>query len=343
MLYYENGQSPTQTFRLFNRWAQLNNCDTRVTKKNVMDLISRFLRNEELQKERRDKASVVREEPVLFGVLNSLYQQPGMSLRTCAAQNDLSVTTTQRVARKSLHLYPYRLLLVQALSEFDKIFRVEACHRLLQLLDTGIDVIYSDEATFRTDGHVNRWNCRIWDYERPADFIVESNQSAKSVTVWAGMSKDQLYGPYFFPSTVTGDSYRAIISEMFIPDIVERLGSIAEVCFQQDGAPAHTAKLTMEFLKSQFGNNVISRNFQHEWPPRSPDLTPCDFYLWGTVKDCVFRAGQFNSVSQMQDAIIAAFNGIRLQKMEHVRNAIFAVPERMQRCIQLDGAQLQHW
>jgi hypothetical protein len=24
------------------------------------------------------------------------------------------------------------------------------------------------------------------------------------------------------------------------------------------------------------------------WPPRSPDLTPCDFFLWGFFKDRVF-------------------------------------------------------
>jgi hypothetical protein len=24
------------------------------------------------------------------------------------------------------------------------------------------------------------------------------------------------------------------------------------------------------------------------WPPRSPDLTPCDFFLWGFIKDRVF-------------------------------------------------------
>ncbi|GFW69054.1 uncharacterized protein TNCV_2919521 [Trichonephila clavipes] len=23
------------------------------------------------------------------------------------------------------------------------------------------------------------------------------------------------------------------------------------------------------------------------WPPHSPDLMPCDFYLWGFIKDCV--------------------------------------------------------
>ena len=26
----------------------------------------------------------------------------------------------------------------------------------------------------------------------------------------------------------------------------------------------------------------------HSEPPRSPDLTPCDFFLWGYVKDHVF-------------------------------------------------------
>ena len=27
----------------------------------------------------------------------------------------------------------------------------------------------------------------------------------------------------------------------------------------------------------------------HEWPPRSPDLTPCDFYLWGYTKEEVYK------------------------------------------------------
>jgi len=26
----------------------------------------------------------------------------------------------------------------------------------------------------------------------------------------------------------------------------------------------------------------------HSWPPRSPDMTPCDFFLWGYVKECVY-------------------------------------------------------
>ena len=29
-------------------------------------------------------------------------------------------------------------------------------------------------------------------------------------------------------------------------------------------------------------------NHLHPWLPRSPDLTPCDFFLWGFVKDSVY-------------------------------------------------------
>ena len=35
----------------------------------------------------------------------------------------------------------------------------------------------------------------------------------------------------------------------------------------------------------------LSKRFEHLllWPPRSPDLTPCDFFLWGYVKDNAYK------------------------------------------------------
>jgi hypothetical protein len=33
----------------------------------------------------------------------------------------------------------------------------------------------------------------------------------------------------------------------------------------------------------------IGRRGAVEYPPRSPDLTPLDFYLWGTLKDMAYR------------------------------------------------------
>ena len=37
-----------------------------------------------------------------------------------------------------------------------------------------------------------------------------------------------------------------------------------------------------------FPNRWIGRDGPHAWPPRSPDLTPLDFFLWGYVKDRVY-------------------------------------------------------
>jgi len=41
-------------------------------------------------------------------------------------------------------------------------------------------------------------------------------------------------------------------------------------------------------LDATFPNRLIGRNGPTPWPPRSPDITPLDFFLWGYVKDKVF-------------------------------------------------------
>jgi hypothetical protein len=56
--------------------------------------------------------------------------------------------------------------------------------------------------------------------------------------------------------------------------------------FQQDGATAHTADIVQDWLKSKFSKKFVNKKM---WPPRSPDLNPCDFYLWGHLKLVVFN------------------------------------------------------
>ena len=58
--------------------------------------------------------------------------------------------------------------------------------------------------------------------------------------------------------------------------------------FQKDGAPCHTAAATMNLLRSFFPGRLISKNGDFDWPPRLPDLTPPDFYLWGFLKSKVY-------------------------------------------------------
>ena len=59
---------------------------------------------------------------------------------------------------------------------------------------------------------------------------------------------------------------------------------LADMWFQQDGATCHTACVT----KSEFGEHFISRSEPLNWQPRSCDLMPLDYFLWGYVKANIY-------------------------------------------------------
>ena len=58
--------------------------------------------------------------------------------------------------------------------------------------------------------------------------------------------------------------------------------------FQQDGATVHTANESMTIVRNMFPGHLISRFGDVPWPPRSPDLSTCDFFLWGYLKSRVY-------------------------------------------------------
>jgi len=47
-----------------------------------------------------------------------------------------------------------------------------------------------------------------------------------------------------------------------------------------------------------------------KWPPRSPDLTVCDFFLWGCVKDRVYVPSLPATVDELQECIPAAVKSV---------------------------------
>jgi hypothetical protein len=55
--------------------------------------------------------------------------------------------------------------------------------------------------------------------------------------------------------------------------------------FQQDGATCHISNDSIAEIESFFENRIISKGL---WPPRSPDLTPQDFFLFGILKGHVY-------------------------------------------------------
>ena len=76
-----------------------------------------------------------------------------------------------------------------------------------------------------------------------------------------------------------------ILVENVFPELVEHSweqfqdNHFLRLTCAQDGAPAHRSYLVRDLLLEMFQDRVISRDSNTEWSPRSPDLTPCDFFL----------------------------------------------------------------
>ena len=63
---------------------------------------------------------------------------------------------------------------------------------------------------------------------------------------------------------------------------------VDNIWFQQDGDTCHTAEDTLDVFRPVFEDLIISRRAFVLWPPRSCDLTPLDYYLWGAIKDMCY-------------------------------------------------------
>ena len=81
--------------------------------------------------------------------------------------------------------------------------------------------------------------------------------------------------------------------------------------------PPHFARRVKEFLDQRFPNEWIGRGGPIKWPPRSPDLTPLDFYLCGFVKSKVYH-NKPRSVSELKARIIEAIESISQPVLESV-------------------------
>ena len=108
------------------------------------------------------------------------------------------------------------------------------------------------------------------------------------VTVWVGMSATQIFGPYFYEDsdsgdavTVTKETYLAMLQQVFNE---ETLMELNDHWYQQDGAPAHSSKVVLDWLETSFPQRLISIKSSFPWPANSPDLNPLDFLSMGVCE-----------------------------------------------------------
>ncbi|GFV08008.1 uncharacterized protein TNCV_3443981 [Trichonephila clavipes] len=158
-----------------------------------------------------------------------------------------------------------------------------------------LNIFWTDEAHFHLDSFVNSHNCRIWETDNPHSTFQVPLHSPK-VTVWCGFPASLIRCPYFFEELGAGgpvtcsiarQRYALILRDKIIPDLQARQ-CLSGIIFMQDGAPPRITRCVKDVLKHHFTEERgISHQFHHLYPPRLPDLNPCDFWLLGPFKTAV--------------------------------------------------------
>ncbi|CAF1410132.1 unnamed protein product [Adineta ricciae] len=115
--------------------------------------------------------------------------------------------------------------------------------------------------------------------------------------------------------------------------------SAKEADFFINGAPPHYGKVVRDYLDDTFVH-WIGRRGTTEWPPRSPDLTPCDFSLWGIIKDRVYTQNP-RSVNDMKALIKEEFRSVN-DDIKLCQSICRSVASRCQMCTDTEGKQFEH-
>ena len=88
--------------------------------------------------------------------------------------------------------------------------------------------------------------------------------------------------------------------------------------FQEDCATAHTANESMTIVRNMFPGHLISRFGDVPWPPRSPDLSTCDFFFFGGIWNRVFKLTNPSTLNDLKEAIRQEIRPIDRQLLARV-------------------------
>jgi len=105
--------------------------------------------------------------------------------------------------------------------------------------------------------------------------------------------------------------------------------------FQQDGAPAHTAKLAQNWIATNCSDFIE----KDEWPPDSPDPKPLDYHVWGAMLECykTFQP-EPNTINELKKVL----QTIRDDLLQNSGNkAILSFVKRLRACVKAWGGHFE--
>lgn len=291
-------------------------------------------------------------EAAQIEVLGLFAANPTMSTRQAGMQTGLSHESVRKVLKRH-KFHPYKMKILHELGDDDPDRRIEFCEAMTQRITAEPQLVknicFSDECTFYLNGHVNKQNCRYWSDDNPHVFREGHTQFPEKLNVWAGILGNAIIGPIFIDGNLNGALYAEMLETAIEPLIVQELENQMNLDgnpnltedllhFQQDGAPPHYVRPVRQWLDDHYPDRWIGRRGPIEWPPRSPDLTPPDFFLWGHLKSVVFKT-QPESIEELRRRITEECRALSRETFENVRQEF---ENRLYYCLENNGNHFEH-
>lgn len=345
-IYGAENQCARRTTATFNQ----NHPDKHVSHKYVLELVGKFRESGSVANKKRAQPRVIN-EAAQIEVLGHFAMNPTNSLRQVSALTRISYGAVQKVMKLN-KFHPYKIQIHHELTEDDFDRRIEFCEIMTAMINMNPNALknicFSDECTFYLSGFVNKHNCRYWSDENPHIYREGHTQWPQKINVWAGILGDAIIGPVFIAENLNGNIYLNMLENTIEPLITEALENqldeegnllLAEedLRFQQDGAPPHYVLPVRQWLNDNFPNQWIGRRGPIEWPARSPDLSPLDFFLWGHLKSMVYKTEPEN-IQDLRQRINHECRSIPRQVFQNVR---FGFEQRLYQCLAENGGQFE--
>lgn len=308
----------------------------------VQRLITRFRNTGSVLNKKKVRPKSATNDEVATGVLANVSVDPHISTRRLAGDHGISQASVINILRAHKY-HPYKMQLRHTLLDADYPKRREFCEWALRKLHENPawseDVVFSDEALFYLNGTVNTQNYRYWSDVNPHWMEGVKSLNSPRVMVWCGIYHDTIVGPFFFEGSVTGKAYLAMLRS-FVQDWLDTipLVPLMNMWFQQDGASSHFVVAVRKWLDETFPGKWIGRGGPVAWPPRSPDITPMDFYFWGFIKSLVY-IDRPQTLQELKQRIIAATRAVRPETLQHVRDGL---KSRLEHVIAVNGRHIEH-
>lgn len=208
-----------------------------------------------------ERTKPVRNVENSLDILQSVVENPHISDRKCARSLALGKSTVQNVLAAN-KFKAFKPRYVQTLQEHEYDNRSEFCFMVQGEIE--IDrtfprkILFTDEATFTTNGVVSSQNCRWWSTGNPKFRINCKNQYSRKINVWCGILNRKIIGPYILRQSLNSERYLEFLNmELENEFDMLPLATRNSLWFMQDVAPAHSARVVVEYLNEQFNEKWI--------------------------------------------------------------------------------------